>query len=79
MKAITLFIIIILSLQVKAQKIDSVQQVQANRFVDSVKNNTPVQKLIDWSYRKMSAEKYDEFIQMINYFLQEKYNERNKK
>lgn len=58
-------------------KKDSAQlkQEEINLFVEQVVKNTSVTEFQQWCYKKMSAEKYDEFSKIYQLFLQQKFNE----
>ena len=90
MKKLLLILIITLSLTkgVKAQtsaKLNAVsltmarQQMEADRFVDSVVTHTSMANFSDFLYEIYTAKKLECFAQLYNYFLQEKYNEWIKK
>jgi len=58
-------------------KQDSAQlkQAEISAFVEQVVNNTTIKEFQQWCYKKMTAEKYDEFAQFYQLFLQQKFDE----
>jgi len=58
-------------------KKDSAQmkQEQINQFMEQVLKNTSVTEFQQWCYKKMTAEKYDEFTKIYQVFLQQKFDE----
>lgn len=74
-KTILVFIFFGLTFFVNAQqtKADSIAQVQANKFVDSLVNKTSIEAFKEWVYETVPAKKFDEFMQLYNSFLRNKY------
>lgn len=79
---VILFTILILTLFVcntKAQgtKQDSLKResVRQAHFIDSIENRMPFKSFIEWCYENLNAKKYDEFKQLYQTFLQQKYHE----
>lgn len=60
-------------------KADSIQRAENNKIVLDILKTTSVKDLEGWLYKNMTAEKYNEFLQFYNLFIQEKFNERKKK
>jgi hypothetical protein len=65
------------AIQNVSAKQDSAQlkQAEINAFVEQVVKNTPVTEFQQWCYKKMTAEKYDEFTEVYQLFLQQKFEE----
>jgi hypothetical protein len=60
------------------QKTDSIQRAAENNKIVQEVLKTPVKDLQEWLYKNWTAERYDEFIQFYNLFIQEKFNEKKK-
>src|SRR5258705_9695988 len=60
-----------------AAKQDSTQlkQAEVTAFLEQVVNNIMIKEFQQWCYKKMTAEKYDEFAQFYQLFLQQKFDE----
>jgi len=57
------------------QDSNQLRQEQVNAFMDQVLKNTSVTEFQQWCYKKMTAEKYDEFTKIYQVFLQQKFDE----
>jgi len=60
--------------QVK-QDSNQLRQEQVNIFMEQVLKATSVTEFQQWCYKKMTAEKYDEFTKIYQVFLQQKFDE----
>lgn len=74
MKKMFIIIAILTSAISFGQNKDSLLQVEAKRFVDSI-SKTPVSNFIDFVYETYTAKRNDEFMQMYNNYLQTRYKE----
>lgn len=54
---------------------DSLASVQAGKVVNQIVETTPVKEFDMWLFKNWTAEKYNEFVQVYNVFVQEKYKE----
>lgn len=74
MKKIMIVLFVFVSLSAGAQnKADSIKQVMISIFIDSVKQSTSLQTFLVWSYDRVSAKTFQDFTQIINLFIEEKY------
>lgn len=80
MKQIITLILIIVSLSAGAQgnsvKDTAAQRKEieaANKFVSELVQKTTIADFQKWVYENLPAKKNDEFIQLYNYFIQQKY------
>lgn len=76
-KTIICISIVFLSLTGFAQKTDSLERVKQQKEVQEIISKTTIQELEQFLYKTMTAEKYNEFVQYYNAFIQRKYNEKN--
>jgi len=74
MKKLFIIIAITFSISASAQNKDSIAQVQANKFVDSV-SKTPVSGFISFLYENATAKKYEELMRLYNAYLEARYKE----
>ena len=74
MKKLFIIIAITFSISASAQNKDSLAQVQANKFVDSV-SKTPVSGFISFLYETVPAKKYEELMRLYNAYLEARYKE----
>lgn len=57
---------------------DSLQKVENNKIVMDIITKTAIRDLEQWLFKNWTAEKYSEFVQLYNLFVQERFNERKK-
>lgn len=57
---------------------DSLQRVENNKIILDIITKTGIKDLEQWLYKNWTAEKYNEFVQLYNLFVQERFNERKK-
>jgi hypothetical protein len=49
------------------------EQEAANKFVIELVSKTSIKDFQQWVYENLPAKKNDEFVQLFNYFIQQKY------
>lgn len=77
---ITLILVSVSSFGQTSTKIntDSLQRVENNKIILDIITKTGIKDLEQWLYKNWTAEKYNEFVQLYNLFVQERFNERKK-
>jgi len=74
---VIIFIAIACYAQAQGTRQDSAAKEQARqvRFIDSIQNKMPFKDFMQWVYKNTTAERYDQFNQLYQLFLQQQYAE----
>lgn len=80
MKKILFAFLFVLAIKTNAQtsKADSIKQAEINKVVNEIVTKTSIATFQEWLYKTMTAEKFNEFLQYYNGYIQQAYNEKLK-